>query len=551
MASSLLSILKDVLKLNCMHVSSCEKETVTINRNKELFEQQQIIVHARPHKKKQNICPKCGRRCSGYDTKYPEIETTWRAPNLNGVPVLIRYTPNRIKCPEHGVLTENIPWADGDSHYTEAFNNEVAWLAMHMSKSAVTDFVDINWRTVGNCIKAAWDRIEPDVSLRMRDLRRICVDETGSRKGYKYITVVYDMDRNRVVWVSEGVGRSVFEQFCRLLPKEERAKIEVVAGDGAKWIDSCVKDFFPNATRCIDFFHVVEWANEALDTVRVSTAKKANCEYEALKEQYRREEAEEAAALEALKTAYEEAIKELTAMPKRGRPSNRRHELEAFIGEYEHMMQITWIEPPKIGRPRKERFSHEHQQVLKEYEDRAKDIKGSKHALGHRPENCTASQYDKIKLIENSYPDLYRAYQLKEALRLILHMKDHEQAAVELDAWISEASGCGLKAIEELSEKIARHRINILNSVRLQSNSAKSESANTTIKTLIKVARGFRNMDNLIAFIYLKCSDLVIPLNNRYQPDAGKAKELRDRANDLRRKREEAKQAAYDNSRSA
>ena len=130
-------------------------------------------------------------------------------------------------------------------------------------------------------------------------------------------------------------------------------------------------------------------------------------------------------------------------------------------------------------------------------------------------------------------------------------MKDHEQAAIELDNWISEASACGLKPIEELSEKIARHRINILNSVRLQANSAKSESANTTIKTLIKVARGFRNMENLKAFIYLKCSDLVIPLNNRYQPDAEKAKELRDRANDLRRKREEALQEAYNNSRSA
>ena len=551
MASSLLSILKDVLKLNCMHVSSCETETVTVSRNKESFEQQRIIVHASPHKKKQSICPKCGRRCRGYDTKYPEKETTWRAPNLNGVPVLIRYTPKRIDCPEHGVLTENIPWADGGSHYTESFNDEVAWLAMHMSKTAVTDFVGINWRTVGNCIKAAWDRIEPDVSLRRHDLRRICVDETGSRKDYEYITVVYDMDRNRVVWVSEGVGRSVFEQFCLLLPEEERAKIEVVAGDGARWIDSCVKDYFPNATRCIDFFHVVEWANEALDKVRVSTARKANREYETLKEQYRKEEAEEAAALKALKAAYEEAVKELASMPKRGRPSKHRRELEVFIEEYEHMMQITWIEPPKVGRPRKERFSLEHQQILKEYEERVRDIKGSKHALGHRPENCTANQYEKIKLIENSYPDLYKAYQLKESLRLILHMKDHELAAVELDAWNSEASSCGLKAIEDLSEKIARHRTNILNSVRLQANSAKSESANTTIKALIKVARGFRNMENLIAFIYLKCSDLVIPLNNRYQPDAEKAKELRDRANDLRRKREESRQKSCGNSLSA
>ena len=551
MACSPISILKGSLKLNCMHVKSCEFETIIVQKDKERFKKDQIIVHARPFRRLQSKCPKCGRKCCGYDTKYPDVETTWRAPSLNGVPVLIRYTPHRIECPEHGVLTENIPWADGNSHFTESFTNEVAWLAMHMNKTAVTTLMDINWRTVGKCIKAAWERIEPDVTVRMRDLKRICVDETSYKRGHKYITVVYDMDRNRVVWVHDGHGFEVFEKFCLLLPKEERDKIEIIAGDGARWIDTCTKRYFPNATRCIDFFHVVEWANSALDKVRASTAAKANREYEAIKEQFRKEEADEAAAFEALRKQYENACKELAAMPRRGRPSNRRHELEAFIKEYEQTIQYSWIDLPRKGRPRKERFSLEHQQILDEYDDKVKEIKYSKHALGHRPDKCTDAQHEKIKLIENSYPDLYRAYQLKEALRLILHMRDCDLAEVELDNWIRDAAECGLKAIRELSEKIARHRNNILNSVRLQANSAKSESANTTIKAMIKTARGFRNIDTLIAFIYLKCSDLVIPLNNRYQPTAERSAEKRARDNDLRRKRDEARQGAYESSQSA
>ena len=59
------------------------------------------------------------------------------------------------------------------------------------------------------------------------------------------------------------------------------------------------------------------------------------------------------------------------------------------------------------------------------------------------------------------------------------------------------------------------------------------------------MARGFQSIDNLIALIYLKCSDLVIPLNNRYQPTAEKAAEKRARANDLRHNREKARQEAY------
>ena len=44
--------------------------------------------------------------------------------------------------------------------------------------------------------------------------------------------------------------------------------IQLVSGDGAKWIQECINDFCPVAQRCIDPFHVVQWATEALDEVR-------------------------------------------------------------------------------------------------------------------------------------------------------------------------------------------------------------------------------------------------------------------------------------------
>ena len=90
----------------------------------------------------------------------------------------------------------------------------------------------------------------------------------------------------------------------------------------------------------------------------------------------------------------------------------------------------------------------------------------------------------------------------------------------------------------ELSEKIKNHRTSILNSIKFQANSAKSEAVNTSIKVLIKMAHGFRNIGNLIALIYLKCSDLVIPLHNRPQLTAEKAAALRQVANENRKKRE-------------
>ena len=541
--ASPLSILKSVLNLNHnrMHVTNCEQAEVTIHRYGETHRQTRICVHVRPYTRVQKLCPVCRKRCPGYDTK-SSTESSWRAPNLNGVPVYICYRPNRIECSEHGILTEYIPWADGTSRFTEDFNNEIAWMACRMSKTCICQFEEINWRTVGNCIRAAHSRLEPDISDRMHDLHRICVDETSYRKGYAYITVVYDMDRNRAVWIHEGNGLEVFRLFCEELPSQERSKIEIIAGDGAQWIDQCVEQYFPNATRCIDFFHVAEWANEKLDLVRTATAGKAKREYEHRSEHLRQEEAREQEARDSLRQEILGLLRpveeELASYPKKpGRPCRRKRELLSRLKELREMLPEEPEVPKKQGRPRKDALSPEHQEEIDLLASRAKDIKRSRYALGHNPENCTEYQTEKIKLIENSYPDLYRAYQLKETLRLILHMKDAELAEEELDKWIEESASSGLAPMEELSAKILRHRENILNSIRCQANSAKSEAVNTTIKVLIKMARGFRNIENMIALIYLKCSDLVIPLFNRVQMTAERAAAARNTANELRRKR--------------
>ena len=531
--ASLLSILKNIINLNSVHVENQNIETVQVQHFGELHDEQQLHVHLRPIRRYQSCCPVCGRKCSGYDYRSNK-ESWWRAANLNGIPVYLFYRRRRIECPEHGVLAEWLPWEDGSSRFTESFNNEVTWMALEMSKLAVSTLMGINWRTVGNCIKAAHDRIEPDIKTRLHGLRRICVDETSYQKGHSYITVVYDMDKNQAVWVHENHGQEVFAQFCELLTEEERSKIEIVAGDGAKWIDWCTKKYFPNAKRCVDFFHVVEWANEALDDVRSNTAAKARREYSKQKEEFRRVEAEQA-------QRCADAEKELASMPKRGRRSKRRKELEAFLREQAAAAEMADPREKRPGRPPKEQFSSEHQEILDHLAQQAKDIKGSRYALGHKPEKRTKSQTERLKLIENSYPDLYRAYQLKESLRLILHLTDSTLAVVELDKWFADVSTCGLKPMQELAEKIKRHYENILNSIQLQANSAKSEATNTTIKALIKLARGFRSMENMKELIYLKCSDLVIPLNNRAQLSANQREEIRIRAAERRRAREEAR----------
>ena len=323
-----------------------------------------------------------------------------------------------------------------------------------------------------------------------------------------------------------------------------RFKIEIVAGDGARWIDTCCKEFFPNATRCVDFFHVAQWINKALDEVRISAAGKARREYNRLRDEYIKAEIEASVAEEKAREEYMKAKDEVADMPRKGRPSRRKLELLSFINSYEeaHGKPTSDGGARRVGRPKKVELTPEHEASLNEMAVRINDLKGAKYALGHNPENCSEGQVEKLQLIENSYPDVYRAYQMKETLRLVLHMKDADQAAIELSRWIQEAKESDIGPMKKLATKIEeRHLENILNAIKHQANSAKSESTNTTIKGLIKLARGFRNMDNMEALIYLKCSDIIVPLHNRPTPTKEYLAKKRERANERRRQREEQK----------
>ena len=142
----------------------------------------------------------------------------------------------------------------------------------------------------------------------------------------------------------------------------------------------------------------------------------------------------------------------------------------------------------------------------------ATDIKNSKMALGKAPSNLTPNQQAKVEWIAKTDPRLYRAYKLKEALRLVFYNDTVNDAETALDAWIKWARHCRIPAFVELQRKITRHRIAIINTIRYSLTNARIEAINNKIKLSIRMAYGFRNIDNMIAMIMLRCSDIKVKL---------------------------------------
>ena len=153
-------------------------------------------------------------------------------------------------------------------------------------------------------------------------------------------------------------------------------------------------------------------------------------------------------------------------------------------------------------------------ETLKEGESNARAIKASAYALGKAPEHLTDLQQSRLELIAATQPVLYRAYRLKEELRLILKMP-LEPARDCLKKWYWRASHSRIEPMKELARKIKRHTGNILNTIEHGLSNARIEATNNTIKLCIRRAYGFRNVENLIPFVMLVCSKVQIPLPNR------------------------------------
>lgn len=135
-----------------------------------------------------------------------------------------------------------------------------------------------NWRTVGAILSRTKDRLEPYSSIRFKDLKRIGIDETSYRRGHKYVTVVVNHDTDQVIWVGKGTGKEVLSSFFALLTQEQREFIELVSADGARWIQRCIEEWLPNCEKCIDGFHVVQWAIDCMDELRKEVWREARQE---------------------------------------------------------------------------------------------------------------------------------------------------------------------------------------------------------------------------------------------------------------------------------
>jgi len=137
-------------------------------------------------------------------------------------------------------------------------------------------------------------------------------------------------------------------------------------------------------------------------------------------------------------------------------------------------------------------------------------VKGVRWSLLKAPEHQNTWQLAALHEISKTNRRLYRAFLLKEQLRLLYHLPDPAAAPAHLDAWLAWASRSKLKPFVKLARTLRARRDGVLAAIRLGLSNGRMEGLNSKVRLLSHRSFGFHGPAPLIALIYLCCSRLTI-----------------------------------------
>jgi transposase len=220
-------------------------------------------------------CPECGKPCPLHDHS---PERRWRHLDTCQYQTVLHAMAPRTSCPEHGVRVVRLPWAEPGGHFTALFERlAIEWL-MEASQSAVAKRLGLSWDEVHGMMDRAVAR-----GLARRQAEPtpyLGVDEKAYRKGHRYLTLVNDLDRGRVLYVAVDRKKSSLDGFWPTLTTAQKESIRGVAMDMWEPYEQSVREHVPGAEDKIvyDKFHIAGHLGEAVDQVRRRENRKLRAE---------------------------------------------------------------------------------------------------------------------------------------------------------------------------------------------------------------------------------------------------------------------------------
>jgi transposase len=428
-------------------------------------------------RRKKLVCPKCS-----YSTMARENEqnhdSVWRHLDLGIWRLEVHARLRRLRCPEHGVHVEGVPFARDGARFTRDFEDLVAWLMTKTDRTAVCRLVRIDWETVGRIIARVGEELLP--ADRLCDLFEISLDEVAWRKGHRYLTLVGDHRKGCVVWGTEGKGQAAADEFfAELDPPPEEPSSEH-AGQASSWepVPAIMIPFGPCPTVAAGDGIPGGWLLDGteLDPRLVARASRLT-----------------AVSMD-MTGGYAASVRE------------HAPQAEIVIDNY-HVVALATKALDEVRR--------EHWNELRSAGagDAAKAFKDARWSLLKNPEHLTDRQAQTLAALQTAGGKVPRAWAHKETVREIFKPR-LSVAAVEklIDRLLARLSRSRLQPFVRLGRTIRKHREGILAARRLGLSNARAEALNNKAKLIVRRAYGFHSARAALTLILLTCGPITLTL---------------------------------------
>jgi transposase len=229
------------------------------------FEEGELRIHLNFYQGSEFPCPRCGGLHKVYDTR----EKVWRHLNFFQYKCFLHFPLPRTDCPDCGRLQFVPEWAREQSGFTLLFEAFVVALAKgglpFSELEKMTGVYDTRLRRiVDHYVEEAYK------TRNFAEVTRIGVDETSSKKGHRYITVVTNQDDGTILFATEGKDAETLKRF--VLEAQQHGmnpeNVTEVSMDMSQAFQKGVAENLPEASITFDRFHVMKLLNEAVDSVR-------------------------------------------------------------------------------------------------------------------------------------------------------------------------------------------------------------------------------------------------------------------------------------------
>jgi transposase len=210
-------------------------------------------------------CSECGTRCKLYDH---QGERRWRHLDTCQYQTILHADVPRSNCIQHGPRVVKLPWAEAGSRFTALFEAlAIEWLKQ-ASQKAVAAQLQLSWDEIHAIQRRA---VRRGLARRKAEpIKFIGIDEKAYKTGRIYVTLVNDLDRGRVLFVTEDREEKSLDRFWKTLTREQLHGIEAVALDMWDAYLNSLRKHLPNADEKIVFdkFHIAQHLTDAVDRVR-------------------------------------------------------------------------------------------------------------------------------------------------------------------------------------------------------------------------------------------------------------------------------------------